>query len=127
MKWYERDPVRFEIEKRLLARHHRGAKITIKNGAMCVHLCVTTRKDSYKLEAVFSSKHPYSPMRVYIRRPCLKGSPLHMYSGEQLCLHGADDAGPETTAKVYLDWAIQWIKTYEQWRAGKSWPRTNRG
>ena len=127
MKWYEQNPARFEIEKRLLARHHHGAIIVIKNGRVRVLKKVVGRKDTYSVEAIFSNQHPYSAMEVYIRCPRIKGNPPHMYSKERLCLHDTGDVGPETTAKIYLDWTVQWVMTYEGWRDGKSWPRTNRG
>ena len=127
MKWYKQDPLRFEVEKRLLARHYPGAKLVIKGGAASIHLRIVTKKDTYHLEAVFGSRHPYSSMAVYVHRPRLKGNPPHRYPSKSLCLNGSRDVGPETTAKVYLDWAVQWINAYEQWRAGKPWPKTNRG
>lgn len=127
MEWYETNRTRFEIEKQLLARHHPGSKIIIKNKQMSVLKPVKTRKDCYLVEAIFGSHHPYSNMKVFVREPGLRNSPPHRFSGGELCLHGSDDVGPETTAKVYLDWAVQWIKTYERWLDGEDWPDTNRG
>ncbi len=126
MKWYQRDPGRYAIEKRLLAKFHRGAKIKIEGGKMSVFKKVVGRKDTYLVETIFSSQHPYSPMQVHVRQPCLKRSSPHKFFGSHICIHGTNDVGPETTAKVYLDWAVQWIKTYENWLDGKPWPETNR-
>lgn len=127
MEWYQTNRNRFEIERQFIGKHHPGSKIIIKNGQASVLKAFKTRKDCYLVEAIFSKRHPYSAMRVFIREPALKGSPPHKFSSGELCLHGADDVGPETTAKVYLDWADQWIKAYERWLDGEDWPDTNRG
>ncbi|MHC4728284.1 MAG: hypothetical protein ACYS17_13770 [Planctomycetota bacterium] len=102
-----------------------GVKIVIKNRKMRVLKKFRTRKDTYLIEAVFPDRFPYSPMEVFVRQPRLKKSPPHQYSKGQLCLHESGGVGPETTAKVYIDWAIQWIRLYERWLGGKSWPPTN--
>ena len=125
MKWYTNNPVRFEMEKHLLGRHHPGVKIIIKDGRTQVLKQLKTHQDTYLIEGEFPNNFPYSPMKVYIRNPVLKGSPPHQYNGDLLCLHGPNDVGPETTAKVYLDWAIQWIRTYERWLNGEVWPPKN--
>jgi len=127
MKWYESNPARFEMEKRLLARFHPGVKIIKKSGKMHVLKKFRTRKDTYLLDAIFPDRFPYSSVQVFVRQPRLKKSPPHQFSGGQICLHGSRDVGPETTAKVYLDWAVQWIKTYERWLDGETWPPTNYG
>jgi hypothetical protein len=127
MKWYQSNPVRFEIEKRLLAKYHPGSRIIIENGEMKVQKRFLGSKWQYFIEGIFSDRHPYSSMKFYIKEPRLKNSPPHRYSGSELCLHGSDDIGPETTAKVYMDWAIQWIQTYERWLDGEDWPDTNKG
>lgn len=127
MKWHELNPSRLAIEKRLLAQYHSGAKIIIKGGKMRVIKQIVTSRNTYLIEAIFADRHPYSPMQVYIREPRLKKKPEHMYSGGQLCLHKSNEVGPGTTAKVYLDWTVQWILTYERWLEGGKWPKTNRG
>lgn len=86
-----------------------------------------THQNKYFIEGIFSDHHPYSAMRVYVREPHLKGSPPHKFPGNELCLHDDDGVGPETTAKIYMDWACQWIRIYEKWLDGKRWPKTNRG
>ncbi len=125
MKWFETNPQRFGVEKKLLARFHPGVKIVIKNGQMSVFKKLVTYKNSYLIEAKYSDRHPYSQMEVYVREPRLKGTPPHQYGEGQLCLHGASNIGHETTAKVYLDWTEQWIRIYERWLEGKPWPDTN--
>jgi hypothetical protein len=127
MKWYESNPIRFEIEKRLLARYHHGSRIIIEKGKMKVQKRFHGSKEVYLVEGIFSDRHPYSPMNFYIKEPRLKNSPPHKFSDGWLCLHGSDDVGPETTAKVYMDWAIQWLQTYERWLDGEEWPDTNKG
>jgi hypothetical protein len=125
MKWFELNPQRFEIEKCLLAQYHPGSKLIKKHGKLKVTKHLITDLDTYIIEGVFSDRHPYLPMDVYIREPPLEGSPPHRYSTEHICIHGPGDVGPETTAKVYLDWAVQWINTYERWLNGEPWPETN--
>jgi len=127
MKWFELNPERLEIEKRLLARYHPSSKLVKEHGELKIIKRLVTHRDIYIIEAVFADKHPYSPMQVYVREPRLKELPEHMYSVEQLCLHDLDDVGPQTTAKIYLDWAVQWIHTYERWLDGEPWPETNQG
>lgn len=126
MKWYELNPGRLAVEKCLLGKHHPGVKLIKQEGVLRVIKRLCTSKDTYIIEAIFSDKHPYSPVKVYIREPRLKKKPEHMYSGGQLCLHKSNEAGPETTAKIYLDWTIQWILTYERWLDGEKWSKTNR-
>ena len=126
MRWYELNPGRFEIERRLLARFHPGAKLIIKKRRMRVVLEVITDIDIYLVEGVFADDHPYSSMRVYVTEPRLRGSPPHMFGDGELCLHDGS-VGPETTAKVYLDWAKQWLLAYERWREGERWPRAYQG
>ena len=125
-KWYERDPARFEIGKRLLAQFHPGMKLVIQKGILRFRKQVVTARNTYQVEGIFGASHPYDPMAIFIRHPPLKQNPPHRFSGGRICLHGQGDIGPETTAKMYLDWTIQWLKTYEAWLAGKSWPKTNR-
>jgi hypothetical protein len=127
MKWYESNPERFEIEKRLLARHHRGSKLIIKDGEVKLAKRVATGRDTYDVEGIFACDHPYTPMSFYIRRPSLRGGPPHRYGDGGLCLHNPGQAGPETTGKIFLDWTIQWILTYERWLDGEPWPETNEG
>ncbi len=127
MKWYESNPERFEIEKRLLARHHRGSTLIIQGGEVKLAKRVTTQRGTYDVEGVFADGHPYTPMCFFIRYPRLRGSPPHRYDDGRLCLHEPGQAGPETTAKVYLDWTIQWIRIYERWLDGTPWPETNAG
>ena len=126
MKWYERNPERLAIEKRLLAAYHRGVKMCIKHGQIHVIKSIAGRYGTYVVRGTFSDQHPYAPMEFEIVSPALKRSPPHRYTGGQLCLHDPGDVGPETTAKVYLDWAEQWIQIYEDWLDGKPWPDTNR-
>ena len=126
MKWYRSDPERFAVEKMLLARHHPGVKIVIKDGEMSVFKKLATPRNNYLIKAKFSDRHPYSPMEVYIVEPCLRNTPPHQYSEGRLCLHGNSNVGSETTAKVYLDWAEQWIHIYERWLKTHRWPQTNR-
>ena len=127
MRWYKANPTRFEMEKMLLAKHHPGVKLIIEHGKVRVLKRFRTRKDIYHIEGIFPDKFPYAPLRVFVRKPALRKSPPHRYGGGQLCLHGSRDIGPETTAKVYLDWAVQWLKIYEKWLKGKPWPDTNYG
>ncbi len=125
MKWYENNPGRFEMEKCLLARHHPGSKVVIKNGRISVLKRVQTAQATYLLEGIFPKNYPYAPMGIYILEPVLQKTPPHQYKGGRLCLHGGNDVGPETTAKVYFDWAVQWLNIYEEWLRGKSWPKRN--
>ncbi len=124
MEWYKSNPVRFEMEKRLLARFHPGVKIIIEKGEMRVIMKFRARKATYFIEGFFPRDFPNSPLDVYVREPRLKSSP-HQYSRGRLCLHDDDDVGPETTAKIYMDWTKQWIATYERWLEGIPWPKTN--
>jgi hypothetical protein len=127
MKWYELNPERMAIEKRLLAEHHRGVVLTIKHGRMHVIKPIRGRYSTYTVQGTFADEHPYAPMQFVVVKPPLRGTPPHRFMGGQLCLHGPGDVGPETTAKIYVDWAEQWIQTYEDWLDGKPWPPTNRG
>lgn len=124
MEWYKSNPARFEMEKLLLARFYHGVKIVIEKGKMRVVMKLRTRKADYHVKGFFPRDFPYSPLNVYIRKPRLQ-SPPHVYDGGKLCLHYDDGVGPETTAKIYLDWTKQWIAAYEKWLDGKDWPKTN--
>jgi len=117
MKWYQSNPARLEMEKGLLGRSHPGVKLVIKNGKMRVVTELRTGKAQYLIEAIFPNNFPYSAMEVYVREPRLE-SPPHVYGENRLCLHECNDIGPETTAKIYLDWTKQWIATYEKWLDG---------
>ena len=125
MQWYELNPERFAVEKLLLAQHHKGARIIIEKGKIRVEKPYHTRKACYNIRANFSKEHPYSPMIVHVTEPRIKGSPPHYFVGGRLCLHASNNVGPETTAKVYLDWAQQWIDYYEVWCETGIWPETN--
>jgi len=126
MKWYESNPIRFEIEKRLLAKAHPGCRLVIKDGRMKLQKTLQLRKNCYQIEGIFSDNYPYSHMRFFVFSPPLKNSPPHRYGDGELCTHGSSDVSSETTAKVYLDWAIQWLQTYERWLDGEPWPETNK-
>ena len=126
MKWYDLNPERLAIEKRLLARHHRGVQLQIEKARMHVVKRIRGRYGTYVVQGTFADQHPYSPMQFKIVSPPLKGTPPHRFPEGELCLHGPGEVGPETTAKIYLDWAQQWIQTYEDWLDGKTWPTTNR-
>jgi hypothetical protein len=126
MKWYELNPERLAVEKRLLAKHHRGTQMRIEKAGIHIIKRIHGRYRTYKVKGIFANSHPYSPMQFYVVKPALKQGTPHRFTDGQLCLHTSADVGPETTAKVYLDWAQQWIKTYEDWLDGKPWPDTNR-
>ena len=126
MRWHESKPIRFELEKRLLGQFHPGVKMIIKNGRVNILKRLKTHKDIYIIEARYPNNFPYSALDIFVLEPRLKGSPPHRYSESRLCLHDSNGVGPETTAKVYLDWAVQWINIYERWLDGEPWPKTNR-
>ena len=125
MKWYKLNPYRFEMEKVILKKKKKGAKIEIEDGVVQVTKFFKTGRHKYLIRGMFPDMFPYSPLQVFIDKPALKKSPPHLYKEGCLCLHGPDDVGPQTTAKVYLDWAEQWILTYERWLREIPWPKTN--
>ena len=127
MKWYQVNLARFEIEKKLLARHHPGVKIVIKDGKVKLTKQIRTNRDTYLIEGRFPKNYPYSPLNITVLKPKLHTKVPHIYCDGELCLHGSGDAGPETTAKIILDWTVQWLKTYERWLDDQSWPTTNHG
>ena len=130
MEWYSLNKPRFEIEKKLLREHHSQVELHVPKkagGCVTLHKKVRTSRDVYHLEGKFAHNHPYSPMTFKITQPKLKYNTPHCFSSGVLCLHRDNEVGPQTTAKVYLDWAIQWIQTYEQWLETGHWPKTNRG
>lgn len=126
MKWYTDDPIRFEMEKRLIAKKHKSIRMVIEDSKVRVELIIIASHSSYVLAGFFPDDFPYSPMRFYVRSPKLKKNTPHIYMNGMLCLHGEDDVGPETTAKVYIDWAKQWIEAYEKWLDTGEWSRTNK-
>lgn len=127
MRWYELDPDRFEVEMALLAQHHPGTKIIKENSRIRAEKWYRTRQSNYLIKAVFSDRHPYEPMEVSIEKPRIKGRPPHYFSNGLLCLHHFSEGRAQTTAKVYLDWTVQWIKCYEKWLNTREWPETNKG
>jgi hypothetical protein len=126
MHWYEANKTRFEIEKRLLAQFHPGTRIIIKNGKMKLEHRIAIGRNSYLVEGIFADNHPYSSMQFFVRQPSIRKSSPHRFCDGEICTHGPDDIGPETTAKVYLDWAGDWLRTYEKWLDGEPWPETNK-
>lgn len=126
MKWFEVNPLRFELEKRLLGLHHPGCKLIKQNGQFSVLVWIQTNKRCYEVRGTFPDRFPNRPMLVQIEKPKIKDHPPHFFSEfGGLCIYGSNDYGPETTAKVYLDWAKQWIQCYENWQDTGSWPKTN--
>lgn len=125
MKWYQSNAARFEIEKNLLSRHHPGTQIIIKDGKIKLKKQIQINRDTYLIEGSFPKDYPYSPLSVKVLKPKLHRKVPHIYCDGELCLHGKGDVGPETTAKIILDWTQQWLRTYEQWLDGKPWPDTN--
>jgi hypothetical protein len=125
MKWYEVNPTRFEFEKMLLRQHHPGCKLIKEYGQFSVHVQVRTYKRCYHLKGIFPDSFPNSPMTVQIESPKIKDGPPHYFTDGGLCIYGSRNYGPETTAKVYIDWAKQWIKCYENWQETGRWPRNN--
>lgn len=127
MRWYETNKTRFEIERRLLGQFYPDTKIIIEKGIVTLQKRIAAGRNLYLVEGTFANNHPYSSMRFFVRQPHLRNSPPHRFPGDEICTHGLDDIGPETTAKVYLDWAKGWLETYERWLNGVPWPRTNKG
>lgn len=126
MKWYELDVDRFELEKILLRQHHPGCKLIKCDGKYSVELQIRTNKRCYQLRGIYPDQFPNDPMRVQIKSPKLEDCPPHYFSyNGGLCIYGTGNYGPETTAKVYIDWAKQWIKRYEYWQETRIWPETN--
>lgn len=126
MKWYENDPLRFELEKRLLGLHHPGCKLIKQNGQFSVLLQIQTHKQCYTVRGIFPDRFPYAPMQVQIIKPEINDGPPHYFhSNGVLCLYGGADYGPETTAKVFIDWAKQWFQCYENWQETGLWPINN--
>ena len=125
MKWYKDDPVRFELEKGLINEYHRGVQMFIQNGKVRIEFSIRTTRTTYHLVGHFPDKFPYKPMEFYVKKPRLKRSSPHRYGDGMLCLHTSNDVGPQTTAKVYIDWAKQWVATYEKWLKTGKWPAKN--
>jgi hypothetical protein len=126
MKWYERDPIRFEMERQLLRRFYPDVKLLQKRGSMYIHKTVRGRKNTYTVELTYPEKFPWSPLTSRMLTPKLPMSP-HQYSPGMLCLYEPGDAGPETTGKVFCDWVVQWVYHYERWLRGISWPTKSGG
>jgi hypothetical protein len=126
MKWYEVNPLRLELEKRLLRQHHPGFRLIKENGRWRVEIKIRTPKRLYHLKGIFPDRFPNSPMTVHIENPKIRDCPPHYFSREGgLCIYGHSNYGPETTAKVYLDWSKQWLKCYEHWQDTGIWPKNN--
>lgn len=127
MKWFEVNPLRFELEKRLLGLHHPGCKLIKQNGQFSVLVQVQTNKRSYVVRGIFPDRFPIEPMQVQIEKPEITDNPPHYFHcNGRLCLYGSSNCGIETTAKVYIDWSKQWIQCYEDWQKTGHWPITNR-
>jgi hypothetical protein len=123
---YESNPTRFALERKLLAQYHPGCKLIKQNDLFSVQFQVQTHKRTYLLKGVFPNTYPNSPMVVKIVKPAITDYPPHFFgSNGGLCIYGSNNYGPETTAKVYIDWAKQWIKCYENWQETGKWPVTN--
>ncbi len=125
MKWYQSNPARFEIEKKLLSRHHPGTRLVIKDGKVKLTKQIRTNRNTYLIEGQFPKDYPYSPLSVKVLKPKLHKKVPHIYRDGELCLHGSGDVGSETTAKIILDWTVQWLLTYERWLDSQSWSKTN--
>lgn len=126
MKWYEVNPIRFELEKKLLAVHHPGCKLVKESGEYRVELQVKTNIRTYHVTGVFPNRYPNAPMTVHIPQSQIDDYPPHYFDENgELCLYGCGNVGSETTAKVYIDWAKQWIKCYESWQRTRRWPVNN--
>jgi len=120
MKWYEKDPARFVLEKMLLSQFHPDIKLVKEKGLLHIHKTVRGQNGLYKGKLTYPRNFPYQTIRPYVMSPKIRKSP-HRFSSGMLCLHEPDDVGPQTTGKVFCDWFVQWIHSYERWLKTGKW------
>jgi hypothetical protein len=122
MKWYERNPQRFEAEINLIKQNHPGARIFIQRGKVTIYLKVTENKNRYLAEIVYPEDFPYKQPRACIIKPQLPNlhEKIHRFRDGSLCLARPEQMGPQTSGKVICDWVKGWVKAYEVWlRTGR--------
>jgi hypothetical protein len=120
MSWHERDPVRFALEAALLGHHYAGIQLVKQEGLWRIRMAVASPTSTYLLELIYPPRFPLAPVQAFMTSPDIRGAP-HVIGDNLLCMYHKEDIGPETTGKVYTDWAVEWIKRYEKWRQTKVW------
>lgn len=112
-QWYERDPERWALERRLLRQTYPGVKLVKKEGVMHVLIALGGNQAHYYCELIYPKQFPFEPMDVFIRNPVVK-SQFHQFRDGQPCLLHSDDIGVNTTAVVYISWLREWLKRFEE-------------
>lgn len=122
MRWDEKRPERFALERQLLSKFHPGCKLVKKRDQWRVRKRHRGRRDSYEVELVLPKNFPYGMAKAYLLRPRIKKAPHYFPDmGHWLCLNEREDVTVETTIKVYLDWFVQWVGKYERWLKTGKW------
>jgi len=126
--WYEKKPLRFQLEKKLIQRHHPDAVMFIcsKTGRLMVLKKVQGRRGSYLAKIVFSQDHPLQPPESFSCEPEIRGTPHSLpEESNRLCLFPPELATPSLTGKTILDLTCDWFRCYETWLDTGDWPPNN--
>lgn len=121
MAWFRERPERYNAEITLIRRRYPSARISFEHGSLVAMLKVQGRSTSYEVKLIYPDSFPYSPPMVYLVKPEIKHAP-HRFSGGGLCVYSEID-GPQISGKVILDWAVQWIFSYETWLKTGHFPK----
>jgi hypothetical protein len=113
MQWYQKNKTRFLLEKKLIRRHYPTARIFTDNKKIVILMKISLKR-LYLIEMIYPKNFPYSQPKVFVKKPSVFTS--DQYKDGSLCLFDPNQAGPQISGKMLLDWTIKFLKDYE---AGK--------
>lgn len=125
MKWYKRNPARFECELALLKRHYPKTRFFNQKGKLTIYLKIPGKKDNYLAKVIYPDDFPYEQPKAYIVEPKIDNlyEKIHMFRDGSLCLARPEQMGPQTSGKVICDWVRKWLESYEMWLSTGKFPK----
>jgi len=133
MSWYDRDQ---QGKRRLIFEHKAMQQVApdfaLKrrpDGSLFWEGIVTSEKASYQLEIRYTDGFPFEPPEVFVKSPRLPKNTPHLWANQKLSLFPpgyAKKAGyyipGSATAATMCVHAINWLASFEVWRAKGIWP-----
>jgi len=126
MKWHKENPDRLKSEVALIRGFYPQTRIIIKKGRLTAYLWVHGMKARYQLKIIYPDEFPYDEPLAYVIEPKINDAPHTWWCDGHLSIHG-DAEPPCVSGKIIMDWAVIWIRVYENWLDTGKWPETIRG
>ncbi|NLV08340.1 hypothetical protein GOC74_00045 [Halomicrobium mukohataei] len=124
--WYEQDPERLRIEKKVMKERFPQFSIKIHGEELFWEGTLRSNSNNrYEVAIFYPNDYPYSAPEPYITDPDItQYNPPHIYANGQLCVFEQTDGTWErkSTAATMVTLIAPWIGAFEHWQETGYWP-----